>query len=72
MDTHKTRKKWIVALLLSLFLGGLGIDRFYLGYGGKGLLKLFTLGGLGVWALIDFVRIALNKLPDADGNPLEK
>ena len=61
-------KKWLTALLLSLFLGGLGIDRFYLGYGGLGVLKLLTLGGLGVWALIDFIRIALNQLPDANGN----
>ena len=65
-------KKWQTALLLSLFLGGLGIDRFYLGYGGLGVLKLLTLGGLGVWALIDFILIALNKLPDANGNLLIK
>ena len=54
----KKDKKWIVALLLSIFLGGLGIDRFYMGYVGTGILKLITLGGLGIWALIDIILIA--------------
>jgi TM2 domain-containing membrane protein YozV len=66
------RKSWLMALLFSFFLGGLGVDRFYLGYTGLGILKLLTLGGCGIWALIDFIRIALNSLPDAQGRPLEK
>jgi len=47
------QKSWIVALLLSIFPGYLGIDRFYLGYTGTGILKLITGGGLGIWWLID-------------------
>jgi TM2 domain-containing membrane protein YozV len=55
----KTREvNWIWALLMSIFFGGIGVDRFLMGYVGTGLLKLFTLGGLGVWWLIDLILIA--------------
>jgi len=66
------RKDWLTALLLSLLVGWLGVDRFYLGYTGLGILKLVTLGGCGVWALVDLILIILNKLPDAQGNPLRQ
>jgi TM2 domain-containing membrane protein YozV len=52
------QKNFTIALLVSFFLGTLGIDRFYLGCPLTGLLKLLTFGGLGVWALVDFIRIA--------------
>jgi hypothetical protein len=63
-------RNWLVAVVLSLFLGVFGIDRFYLGYTGIGLAKLVTIGGLGIWALIDCVLIAVRVVPDSDGLPL--
>ena len=63
-------KDWGTALLLSLFLGWMGIDRFYLGYTGLGVLKLVTGGGCGIWSLVDTVLIAMNKLPDSNGKLL--
>ena len=65
-------KEWLVALLLAIFVGYLGIDRFYLGYTGLGILKLLTLGGCGLWQLIDLILIVMGKLPDANGMPLKR
>lgn len=65
-------KDWLVALLLSIFLGGFGVDRFYLGYAGLGVLKLFTLGGCGIWTIIDIILIAVGQLRDSDNLPLKR
>jgi hypothetical protein len=65
-------KDWITTVLISFFVGVLGIDRFYLGYTGLGILKLVTIGGCGIWALIDLILIVMGKLPDAQGRPLRK
>lgn len=63
-------KSFIVTWLLALLVGGLGIDRFYLGKAGTGLLKLFTLGGLGVWTLVDLIIVLAGAQRDKAGQPL--
>lgn len=65
------QKEWIVALILSIVVGGLGVDRFYLGYVGLGIVKLLTAGGCGIWWIVDIILIAMDKLPDAQGKPLK-
>ena len=54
-------KSWITALLLCWFLGTLGIHRLYLGYSNWWLM-LITFGGLGIWALIDLIRIIMKDM----------
>jgi len=56
------------AIILSALLGGLGVDRFYLGYTGMGVLKLLTGGCFGVLWIIDIINIANGNLQPADGS----
>lgn len=64
------QKNFLTAWLLSHFLGALGADRFYLGYTGLGVLKLVTLGGCGLWALIDLILIWTGSMKASDGTEL--
>jgi hypothetical protein len=64
-------KEYIIALLFSIFLGYLGIDRFYMGQVGIGIGKLLTLGGCGIWYLIDIILIATRSSNDSTGLPLK-
>jgi len=65
-------KDWLVTLLLCIFLGGLGIHRFYVGKTGTGIAQLLTAGGCGVWALVDLIMIVMGTFTDANGNPLAR
>ncbi len=60
-------KSWVATLLLSIFLGTLGIDRFYLGKVGTGILKLLTGGGFGIWWIIDIILIVAGSMTDKQG-----
>ncbi len=67
-----SEKKFVPAVLLCFFLGTFGVHRFYLGKIGTGLLMLVTLGGLGIWTLIDFVRLVIGSMGDKEGLPLQR
>lgn len=60
-------KSQVIALILVLLVGGLGIHRFYLGYTWQGIVQLLTLGGCGIWSLIDLIRIITGSLQPKDG-----
>lgn len=64
-------KSQLIALLLAVLVGVVGIHRFYLGYTTQGILQLLTAGGCGVWTLIDIIRIATGDLKPKDGNYTE-
>ncbi len=64
-------RSWRVALLLSLFLGFFGVDRFYIGRTRSAIVKLLILGGFGVWWLSDIILIASEYRKDAWGRPLK-
>lgn len=49
---------WVLTLVMSVVFGQLGVDRFLMGHIGLGILKLITLGGCGIWWLIDLILIA--------------
>ena len=63
-----SEKNWLTTLLLSIFLGSLGVHRFYAGKIGTGILMLLTLGGCGIWYWIDLIMIIMGKFTDKDGN----
>lgn len=72
MSYESEQKSWLVTLLLCLFLGIFGIHRFYTGHTVIGIIQLFTAGGFGIWALIDFIMILVGGYKDKEGRPLKR
>ena len=75
VEVQVSESDWLMVLLLCILpamMGINGIHRFMTGKIGTGLLMLFTLGGCGVWTLIDLIVIATGGYKDADGNLVVK
>ena len=67
IPANASEKDWLTTLLLSFFLGGLGIHSFYVGKTVAGVIQLLTLGGCGIWALIDFIMVVCGNYKDGEG-----
>ena len=68
--SDESPKSRLVALILCLLLGVFGVHRFYVGKVGTGVLQLLTLGGFGIWVIIDLILIVTGTFRDIDRRPL--
>lgn len=65
-----TQRHFLAAFFLSFMWGTFGVDRFYLGKVGTGILKLITFGGFGIWTIVDLVLIMSGAMRDKQGNEM--
>jgi len=70
LENNDSNKKMVVAALLCFFLGMIGVHRFYVGKVGTGILMIFTLGGFGIWALVDLIMIITGSFKDKENRKL--
>ena len=66
-EPGNSEKSFVATLILCILLGGLGVHRFYVGKTWTGILMLLSLGGLGIWQLVDTIVIAVQKFKDSKG-----
>ena len=69
-NVQTQQKDWLTTLLLCLFLGWIGVHRFYTGHTVIGVIQLLTVGGCGIWTLVDLIMILTNSYRDSNGFPL--
>lgn len=70
MNAELTDKRILPAMLLCFFLGCFGAHRFYVGKTGTAILQILTLGGLGIWSLVDFILLVCGVFTDKAGNKI--
>jgi len=69
-DATVSDKRILPAFLLALLFGWVGAHRFYVGKTGTAIVQLLTLGGLGIWCMVDIVMLIVGAFTDGDGNKI--
>jgi TM2 domain-containing membrane protein YozV len=70
-EKQESQNRWIISMILCWFLGVFGVHRFYTGHTTIGIVQLLTLGGCGIWALVDFIMLVVGSYKDANGIPVK-
>ena len=71
-STTTSTTDWLTLFLLTFFVGVLGVHRFYVGKIGTGFLMLLTLGGIGVWFLVDLILVVTGQFTNKDGQKIPR
>lgn len=72
LEEKYSDKSWGITLILCILFGFIGIHRFYVGKAGTAIIMLLTLGGFGIWVLVDLIRIIINNFSDEEGKLIKR